>query len=172
MNKKLAASDYKNKRVQDPTAALQDSQARKIKTFVKTYLDKAVAKYAGSRAATGRPEGANGEAAPGSTTDKGDAHAAMVTPDVDTTPEGANGASPASPGLKRKRDGSTPVSPVDEDERLAKRARDLEGAPPPSPPPPPPPKELTEEEKDRRAQELELMKENEEAQRMEDEERG
>lgn len=171
VNKKLAASDYKNKRVQDPTAALQDSQVRKIKTFVKTFLDKAVAKYAGSKAsAAGPAEGVNGEgAAPEGVAEKGGDHTAMVTSDVDTTPEGANGASPASPGLKRKRDGSTPVSPADEDERLAKRARDIDVAPPP--PPPPPPKELTEEEKDRRAQELELMRENEEAQRMEDEEK-
>ncbi|MBE3049446.1 hypothetical protein IMZ48_44495 [Candidatus Bathyarchaeota archaeon] len=174
VNKKLAASDYKNRRVQDPTAALQESQSRKIKAFVKTFLDKAVAKYAESQAPVAEPsEGANGVGvASQGAADKGGAPAAMVTPDVDTTPELGNGASPGSPGLKRKRERQneaheTPVSPADEDEHLAKRARDLNGAPPPPPPPPPPPE--TEEEKDRRVQELDLMRENEEAQRMEDE---
>lgn len=165
MNKKLAASDYKNKRVQDPTVPVGDSQARKIKVYVKTFLDKAVAKYHGpDRPKVTTAESSNGKTAPESD-DRGVSHVAD-TPDADTTPELANGRSPGSPGLKRKReDDLTPVSPEDETDRLAKRSRST----PPPPPPPPPPEEMTEAEKDRRVQELELMKENEEAQRLEDE---
>ena len=107
--------------------------------------------------------------------EKGDVQASL-TPEIDSTPELANGVSPSSPGLKRKREGvSTPATPVDEEERLAKRAREPETAPPPPPPPPPPPEGvemITEEERDLRAQELELMRENEEAQRLEDEAKG
>lgn len=187
MNKKLAASDYKNNRVRDPTATLQEGQARKIKLFVKSFLDKAVAKYHAQGQGQGQgqgqerqggpaaPAGANGEAGAG---EKGDVQASL-TPEVDSTPELANGASPSSPGLKRKREGaSTPATPVDEEERLAKRAREPEAAPPPPPPPPPPPEGpegpevITEEERDLHAQELELMRENEEAQRLEDEAKG
>lgn len=175
VNKKLVASDYKNNRVQDPTAKLGDSQARKIKSFVKTFLDKAVAKYhAVSRSSVnGPPGGTNGEkvAPAADVISKGDGHA-LVTPDADTTPEQANGVSPGSPGLKRKRDhDSTPVSPAEQEEHVSKRTKELEAMSPP-PPPPPPPKEMTQEEKELRVQELELMKENEEAQRLEDEAKG
>lgn len=184
MNKKLAASDYKNKRVRDPTAALQEGQARKIKLFVKSFLDKAVAKYHAQGQGQGQGQGherqggpataamVNGEMSVG---EKRDVQASL-TPEVDSTPELANGVSPSSPGLKRKREGeSTPATPVDEEERLAKRAREPDVAPPPPPPPPPPPggpEVITEEERDLRAQELELMRENEEAQRLEDEAKG
>lgn len=174
VNKKLVASDYKNKRVRDPYAKLEDSQSRKIKSFVKTFLDKAVAKYhAGARSSAAGPSGGtNGEkAAPGDAVGKEDGHA-LVTPDVDTTPEQANGVSPGSPGLKRKRDhDSTAVSLAEEGEHASKRTKEVEPMSPP-PPPPPPPKVMTQEEKELRVQELELMKENEEAQRMEDEAKG
>ena len=35
LSKKLSASDYKNNRVEDPSAELSDKQAQKIKKYVK-----------------------------------------------------------------------------------------------------------------------------------------
>ncbi|SPN98386.1 related to Histone-lysine N-methyltransferase, H3 lysine-36 specific [Cephalotrichum gorgonifer] len=160
VTKSLVASDYKNKRVQDPTAALSESWERKIKQFVKKFLDKAVAKYPGND--RHRVSGSNGEkTAPSGVggTDKGDGSATVATPGADTTPDVTNGTtSPSGRSVKRKReDGDEPMAVT---------------PPPPPPPPPQEAKELTAEERDLRTQEMELMRENEEAQRLEDEAQG
>ncbi|KAF4985174.1 hypothetical protein FGRMN_11271, partial [Fusarium graminum] len=43
--KKLVTSDYKNGRVGDPSAPLGDKQSKKMKKYVKEFLDRAVEKY-------------------------------------------------------------------------------------------------------------------------------
>lgn len=197
----MVASDYKNDRVQDPTATLTDKQVKKVKAYVKDFLDRAVVKYrehekkkAGQDSATnaGDDGAGNGpESLPASDTlngvlSKEDSLMTEIIAEAISSPEDGGSHTPGSPHLKRKRgeeDDVPIITPVDELEPVTKRVKELEeGAaetPPPPPPPPPPPEEsgeppeasLTEEERDLRAQEEALIRENEEAQRLEDEAR-
>ncbi|PKS11932.1 hypothetical protein jhhlp_001227 [Lomentospora prolificans] len=198
LGKKLVASDYKNNRVQDPTATLNDKQVKKVKSYVKDFLDRAVVKYREHekvKATRDATKGVNGERTastsdpapldiPNGTLSKEDSLMAEITPGGTSSPEDGESHSPGSPSLKRKRDeeDEAPViTPVDELEPTSKRMKELDGgaAESPPPPPPPPPEDegeateamLTEEERDLRAQEEALIRENEEAQRLEDEAR-
>lgn len=157
--KKLVDSDYKNNRVSDPTAKLNEKQARKVKTYVKEFLDRAVHKFAAQQKQSGATE-----PAPADTT----ATTAEEPSDVDME-------SPAS--RKRKHDDGDIELPdaTPPDGPDMKRLKDDAGGtatPSPPPPPPPPPEEqaeLSEEQKALREQERALERENEEAQRLEDE---
>lgn len=186
--KKLVASDYKNKRVEDPTAELTDKQVLKIKKFVSDFLNRAVEKYeAHQRKKASRENKVSSEAPKG--------HGEASRPGLDAS--GANATTPRqgertedgpdeaalsdvdvySPGSeyrKRKREAdlvdSTDATPCEG--RDLKRPKDGDASPPPPPPPPPesaPEDEMTDVQRAFREQEEALVRENEEAQRLEDE---
>lgn len=190
ISKKLVSSDYKNNRVEDPNAELSERQAQKIKKYVKEFLDKAVVKYNGHQdrklAQDGKQPGKGG----GEGREREPNHGSSTTPADSPPVPGANGDSgvltdadnggtPSDTDRKRKRDvddvaDSAGVTPPDS--RDLKRLREegeRQGDTPP--PPPPPPAEAgmddvaTEEQRALREQEEDLMRENEEAQRLEDE---
>ncbi|KAF4980967.1 hypothetical protein FDECE_17773, partial [Fusarium decemcellulare] len=158
--KKLVSSDYKNNRVGDPSVSLNDKQAKKMKKYVKDFLDRAVEKYtehqkrkaareAGRQSRDGqRPDekpdrdaGSTADDFVGSTLAKGDA---SMVEDVDhvalSDNEGAG--SSVSPDRKRKRETEGTGSPslTSSDGPSMKRLREDEiddPSPPPSLPPPP-----------------------------------
>ena len=191
--KKLVASDFKNNRVEDPSAPLGDKQVKKIKQYVKDFLDRAVRKYgehkrkadegadaqmkddqgpstAGSRAgsAVDVSEGASLAKVDGTSADGID-----VIVGSDREGSGSLG----SPDRKRKRDaeagGSPSITSTDGPNMKRLREDELEAPSPPPPPPPPPQSSMdgvvTAEQEALREQEEALMRENEEAQRLEDE---
>ncbi|KAJ0162933.1 Histone-lysine N-methyltransferase, H3 lysine-36 specific [Colletotrichum tanaceti] len=184
--KKLVSSDYKGKRVQDPTTPLDQKQARKVKTYVKDFLDKAIVKFKQFEQEKEKASPAGGADKPtdGATTRNGlSVDTADVADEVmlsDMEDAGLMG----SPDRKRKRGGeeaAESLDPTPSDEPSVKRLRedDVEDGPTPPPPPPPPlgdlestatPEEpMTEEQKALREQEEALMRENEESERLEEE---
>ncbi|KAK7428917.1 histone methyltransferase set2 [Neonectria magnoliae] len=190
--KKLVASDYKNDRVGDPSAALNDKQAKKMKKYVKDFLDRAVEKFTehqdrkaarGSQKSTTDPHVRGGnlnlDATAGGSFDLPQTKEGRTTVDgediVLSDNEGVEFS--GSPDRKRKREAETVDSPslTPLDGPLTKRAREEElDEPSPPPPPPPPPQSCMEdvmsaEQQALREQEEALMRENEEAQRLDDE---
>jgi histone-lysine N-methyltransferase SETD2 len=192
VNKKLVASDYKNKRVDDPTA-ISPKQAKKVKKYAHDFFDRAVVKYTEYEkkktalgGAAGKPPTTSGTSQPS------EAASSTATPLKDdvTMSDVEGDLSPgSSTGRKRKRGGDdedrveSPDAPPSETPSVKRVKEDdaeaeVEGEPsamPPSPPtPPPPPMDTppTEEERSMREQEEALIRENEEAeeaQRLEDE---
>lgn len=178
---KLVASDYKNNRVTDPTAQLNEKQARKIKTFSKEFLDKAVHKFEAQKQKPGQSGAAGTISADKPAADGKVDEAELSDVDMDD--------SPASRKRKHDADADTdlPDATPTADGPDVKRLKEDEAAaggsatatPSPPPPPPPPPEEgggsssgaeMTEEQQALREQEEALERENEEAQRLEDEE--
>lgn len=158
--RKLVASDYKNNRVEDPTAPLSEKQNKKIKGFVKGFLDRAVEKFGGQ----------NKEVL-GQTGDGTDKLAEGVNDDISVS----DIEDDAAESRKRKRDldatdTATATPSEDQEIKRLRKDEDTEAAEPsPPPPPPPPPADaLTAEHDEMRVQEEALMRENEEAQRMDD----
>lgn len=182
ISKKLVASDYKNKRVTDPTGPLTDRQGKKIKNYVKEFLDKAVFKYN----ALHNTKDENGKPTPKEGSDRTDEPS--TTPAVSPPPmgedsgvmmsDGDNGQTPSDSDRKRKREDegvdSADVTPgAGPDDRGPKRLREEDGPPEPPPPPPPPagenPDGIPKEQQEAlRAQEEALIRENEEAERLEE----
>ncbi|KAG6005469.1 histone methyltransferase set2 [Claviceps maximensis] len=185
--KKLVASDYKNRRVDDPTTSLTEKQTLKIKKYVKDFLTRAVQKY-DEHQKKQSPAGSSSKSQAQSTT------SSAGTKDVDSLRDmnlnGNEGEgdddiasdmdvdSPSSQDRKRKREAdvlaeSSAVTPCDSPS--TKRIRgEVVTEPSPPPPPPPPPESATEEpineeQQALREQEEALMRENEEAQQLEDE---
>lgn len=150
--KKLVSSDYKNNRVEDPTAKLSDKQNKKIKTYVKDFLDRAVHKF-----------GTQQKPKPGD--EKEDEAEQIDLGDSDAEDD-------AGESRKRKRDTEGPetATATPSDGPDVKRIKEDDGPEPSPPPPPPPPPDAgrLEESEAMRQQEDELMRENEEAQRIED----
>lgn len=176
--------------MEDPNAELSERQAQKIKKYVKDFLDKAVVKYNGhqdrkasqdgnqaAKQAVGGGEKKELDNGPSTTpTDSppgpGDARDSGLT-------DAGDASTPSDPDRKRKRGeddvvDSAGVTPSDNRDlkRLREQGEQYGGTPPP---PPPPPAEsgmedvTTEEQRALREQEEDLMRENEEAQRLEDE---
>lgn len=191
INKKVVASDYKHNRVNNPTT-ISSGQAKKIRSFVKDYFDRAVVKHreneqraaqkAGS-SSSGAPSPNNGGSASLGLNGAGDAPVNNQQPDADgdivltdVEDEGDDTPLTSSPDRKRKRaeDGDAPAptsEPIPSPKRVKEGSIAEESIPSPPPPPPPPTDTpLTEEERSMREQEEALMRENEEAQRLEDEE--
>ncbi|ORY70083.1 uncharacterized protein BCR38DRAFT_99314 [Pseudomassariella vexata] len=173
INKKLVSSDYKNKRVEDPTK-ISSKQEKKVKKYVKEFFDKAVTKYNAhekkkaervARDASSGPLGSNAAV-----------DLSMVQDDTEvilTDDEDIN-STPGSSDRKRKREDDTvSTSATPSETPSMKRLKEDEGdVPSPPPPPPPPPEvgsavdgEMTEQEQALLAQEEALILENEEAQR-------
>lgn len=156
VSKKLVASDFKNRRVEDPTR-ISAKQERQVKKYVKDFFDKAVAKKADhDRRKVEKKDKASASSstllAPSATTDLSTPMAATQIggaddialsdndPD-DDDPDAGLHSSPESE-LKRKRDDSdgtplTNISPLDGDDSSASK-RGRYGTTPPPPPPPPP----------------------------------
>lgn len=190
ISKKLVASDYKNNRVDDPSAELTEKQIHKIKHYVKDFMNKAVIKYNGhqerkaaheeKQAAKVDPLGMQEKEGAPSTTPLGSpsmGDGGAVTDDL-VLSDAENSGTPSSLDRKRKR-ADTAVDPpgiISSDGRNMKRIKDAgeeEANTPPPPPPPPmesgPGTVVSEEKQALREQEEALMRENEEAQRLEDE---
>ncbi|KAI0190202.1 hypothetical protein EV127DRAFT_93905 [Xylaria flabelliformis] len=151
VSKKLVSSDYKNNRVDDPTS-ITEKQERKVKTYVKDFLDRAVQKYQEherkkmERAARDTSKSSqpsqlpivNGHDAPIETS------ANRENGDVAMTDDEETGATPNSVDLKRKRNddepsGTTPELTPSETPFLKRLKENESDAPSPPPPPPPPP---------------------------------
>jgi histone-lysine N-methyltransferase SETD2 len=181
VNKKLVASDYKNKRVEDPTS-ISSKQAKKVRKYAHDFFDRAVVKYTDhekkktqSASKTSAGPSHPDEAASSVATPVKDA-GAMSDIEGDSSPR-----SSSSGGRKRKRDDRHDDDRVESPEDVpsetpsVKRVKeddvDDNTAIPSPPPPPPPPVDSPPAEEDRsmREQEEALMRENEEAQRLEDE---
>lgn len=139
INKKLVSSDYKNKRVDDPTS-ISDKQEKKVKKYVKEFFDKAVQKYTAHERKKADRTVQSGNAASMDLDSSFDASAqdaeVVLTEDEDAAP------TPASSERKRKREeddaGSATATPSEIP--IIKRLKEDEGglASPPPPPPPPP----------------------------------
>ncbi|KAK3940359.1 hypothetical protein QBC46DRAFT_261060 [Diplogelasinospora grovesii] len=183
VNKKLVASDYKNKRVDDPTS-ITSKQEKKVKKYVKDFFDRAVEKYRAheqkkaARTGGAAQDGPKDEPARSGAkveTPVKDSQDDVVLSDLEDTPtstdQNKRKREQEDEGLDSGADGETP-SETPSVKRLKEDDPTAEMIPSP-PPPPPPPKEdtpvLTEEEQSMREQEEALMRENEEAQRLEDE---
>lgn len=178
VSKKLVASDYKNNRVEDPTA-ISPKLEKKVKKYVKDFLDRAVEKYRehertkAERAAKHAANGTKPSAAAGEDQASGEAPAGhddveaiddLIMSDVDDVQSPGS-----SPERKRKRedDGNSPSLTPSETPSV-KRLKEEDVEPSPPPPPPPPPEAAMDvamaEEDDET-----FVRENEEAQRLADE---
>ena len=152
VGKKLVASDFKNKRVEDPTK-ISEKQEKKVKSYVREYFEKAVAKKkemdkrkkekAASSSSSSKDKdsitngnGVKGEPEPDLAKDESD---------TDMSDDEKSDPLPATPflsefaDLKRKREESefgTPGDDADSNKRLKEEESDLPSPPPPPPPPP------------------------------------
>lgn len=200
VGKKLVASDFKNNRVEDPTK-ISERQEKKVKSYVRAYFEKAVAKKVENdrrkqekkeRASKVTSNGKSGDKVkPISPDPKEEEEDEEVI--VDMSPSSPQETSPGTPVVKRKRDDNctTPNISLDNFKRLKEEVVDIVLTPPP--PPPPPSEEMhfaydencmnvdentgileheSEEDIEFRLQEEDLMRENEEAERMEKEKNG
>ncbi|KAI3338861.1 hypothetical protein F4824DRAFT_62829 [Ustulina deusta] len=186
VSKKLVSSDYKNNRVDDPTS-ITEKQERKVKTYVKTFFDRAVQKY--HEHEKEKTEHAtkdhlknphqlvtNGDDTPMETLVNRD------NGDVTMTDDEEAGETPGSTDLKRKRLGDDLVGSPDltpSETPFLKRLKENENdapSPPPPPPPPPPDSEdtfgsvTTEQENALGEQDTALEQQEEERQRLREEE--
>ncbi|KAI1824452.1 hypothetical protein F4861DRAFT_264437 [Xylaria intraflava] len=151
VNKKLVSSDYKNNRVDDPTS-ITEKRERKVKTYVKEFLDRAVEKYqehekkkkqehATKNKKSSQLPVINGHSTPMETGANRENMHVVMTDDEET------GATPGSADLKRKREDDSIESPNEapSETRFLKRAKEENENDAPSPPPPPPPPPLDSE---------------------------
>ncbi|KAI0194959.1 hypothetical protein F4808DRAFT_333013 [Astrocystis sublimbata] len=150
ISKKLVTSDYKNKRVDDPTS-ISEKQERKVKVHVKEFLDRAVQKYQEHEkkkmvratrdvSKSSQPLVLNGHDAPPQPTAQGESGDATMTDDEEM------GATPSSTDNKRKRAYDSHETPdlTPSENPYSKRLKENQNgsdasSPPPPPPPPPPP---------------------------------
>ncbi|KAI1167445.1 hypothetical protein F5B18DRAFT_440576 [Nemania serpens] len=147
VSKKLVSSDYKNSRVEDPTS-ITEKQERKVKAYVKEFLDRAVQKYQDhekkrvehttrDNSKSSQRLVVNGHSTPM------DSSATRDNGDVPMTDDEEAGATPSSTDLKRKRQddpiGSPDLTPSETPflKRLKENENDTPSPPPPPPPPPP-----------------------------------
>ncbi|KAK7728733.1 histone methyltransferase set2 [Cytospora paraplurivora] len=180
VSKKLVSSDYKNKRVDDPTA-ISEKQEKKVKKYVKDYLDRAVEKYQElEKRKVERTSRQGSEVKGPSAALDVDAVASVETPvttgaraaDEDAAMSDVEEATRSSPERKRKRDeeDNTPdASLTPEDTPSLKRLKEEEATEEPTPPPPPPPPGAEMDVEMTPVQADELTREQEEAQRLADE---
>ncbi|KAI8962451.1 hypothetical protein F5Y11DRAFT_190736 [Daldinia sp. FL1419] len=139
INKKLVASDYKNKRVDDPTS-IPEKQQRKVKEYVKDFFNRAVEKY---RAREQKRTERTNEHHDSQASQDADPTATPTVKDEDiimTDDEGV-GSTPGSLDRKRKREDDTCGSPslTPSETPSMKRVKEDESDAPSPPPPPPPP---------------------------------
>ncbi|KAI0128539.1 hypothetical protein BJ170DRAFT_333302 [Xylariales sp. AK1849] len=132
INKKLVSSDYKNKRVDNPTS-ISDKQEKKVKKYVKDFFDKAVAKYNAHEQKKAERYGQN---APGSSFD---ASVDVTLSDDDDDDDDDIGSTPDDRKRKREDDliGSASATPSEVPSIKRLKEEDVPSPPPPPPPPPP-----------------------------------
>lgn len=169
IGKILTASDFKHKRVEDPTK-ITEYHEKKVKKSVRDYFEKAVAKrvaYEKKKAEKKAAESLKNGQTPASVVSNdidtpatadtstpldADAEDKAAMSDVDMSDDELHGQSvPATPigessgddTLKRKRDEEAQQTPADTDDAFAKRFKadgtSIDASPGPPPPPPPPP---------------------------------
>lgn len=148
----MVESDYKNKRVSDPRK-MGEKQIKAAKKYVLDYMNKAVHKKRehDKKKIAREEEKARDEAAkkPNGTTPVIPAAGSPVGDndeeedmDIEMSDDEEADNTASDIALKRKRDGETPATPLDDDDATAganKRLKTEEEATPPPPPPPPPP---------------------------------
>lgn len=181
ISKKLVASDYKNKRVKDPTTMSED-KARGVKNYVKGFFDRAVVKHREhEKRKAERDAQTIAQAPPDALAEPAASEGlpAQVDDEVILTDVEDEDASVDSAERKRKRDGEEAGSAnqTPSDTPSLKRVKEEDAVTPPPPPPPPPATdtptmEMTEEERFMKEQEEALMRENEEAERLEEAEQS
>lgn len=145
VSKTLVSSDYKHNRVEDPTF-ISDKQEKKVKKYVKDFLDKAVVKHHEHEKRKSERPVADGSEKAGdlSTTE---AVVSVETPgapiaDDDVVMSDVEDMPASSPERKRKRDEDIDLpdaSLTPEEPPLMKRLKEEDTAEDMSPPPPPPP---------------------------------
>ncbi|RYC60809.1 hypothetical protein CHU98_g5401 [Xylaria longipes] len=180
-------SDYKNSRVNDPTS-ITEKQERKVKTYVKEFLDRAVQKYqehekkkteraTRDASKSSQPLVLNGHDTPMETSANRENGDVVMTDDEET------GTTPSSADLKRKRSDEPSETPdltpseTPFTKRLKENESDASSPPPPPPPPPPPDSEntfdsvMTDQENGMGEQDAALLQhQEEERQRLREEE--
>jgi histone-lysine N-methyltransferase SETD2 len=162
VGKKLVASDFKNKRVEDPTKISQ-KQEKKVKKYVREYFQKAVEKKkaiekqkkenAAAHASNDKVAGVNGDGAVKADHLNGEKHESeaelvkeetdveMSDDDEEKDPFTETPSYTETSDLKRKREGSdigTPGEDVDSNKRQKEEDESPVNISPPPPPPPPP----------------------------------
>ena len=172
--KKLVNSDYKNKRVQDPTR-ISPKQEKQVKKYVKEFFDKAVAKReqhdrkkaerrakdtTASLASLPNNEDSRSEINEEEDDVKVNLENMKMEDDIASEDE-VNGlkqemspydevfkGSESPSDLKRKRDSKTPpTDQVDDiDFTTPKKIKSETDTPPPPPPPPPPPEDMQDDD--------------------------
>lgn len=179
VSKKLVSSDYKNKRVEDPTL-ISEKQEKKVRKYVKDYLDRAVEKYQELEKRKMEHTSGQGSEVKGlSAATDADAIASVETPgtgearavDEDAVMSDVEDATRSSPERKRKRDEEDLLgaSLTPEETPSLKRLKEEETTEEPTPPPPPPPIGAEMEVDMTPTQVEEFTREQEEAQRLADE---
>lgn len=142
VSKKLVSSDYKNNRVEDPTS-ITEKQERKVKSYVKDFLDRAVQKYQEhEKKKSERAVRDNAKTSQHVVINTQDTSADKSNGDIAMTDDEEAGATPGSADLKRKRTDDLVGSPdsIPSETPFLKRLKENENdAPSPPPPPPPPP---------------------------------
>lgn len=160
ISKKLVTSDFKNRRVEDPTK-IDSRKEKQVKTYVKEYFDKAAKKHRerekrrAERKAQQSDTGKRSKMSAGKEVVKEEGHSdddqdlAMSEDDGDQKVK-SEALTPATPldmvltsdGLKRKRDDMESVGRVKHGhggvDLTPNKVLKAETPPPPPPPPPPP----------------------------------
>lgn len=157
ISKKLVTSDFKNRRVEDPTK-IDSRKEKQVKTYVKEYFDKAAKKHREREKRRAERKAQQSDVAnpskisPGKDAVKGEGHSdddqdlAMSDDDGDQKVK-SEALTPATPldmvltsdGLKRKRDEMEPFEGVEHGGVDLTPNKLLKSETPPPPPPPPPP---------------------------------
>ncbi|OTB07202.1 hypothetical protein M426DRAFT_85207 [Hypoxylon sp. CI-4A] len=181
VSKKLVASDYKHGRVEDPTS-ITDKQEKKVKKYVRDFFDRAVEKfkdYENNKKAELAKRGQKGQKEPQADSGVGGiVMPATKNEEVVMTDDEDINSTPNSLERKRKREDEQVDSPIltPSEAPSMKRLKEDDGDVPSPPPPPPPPMDpdtmldvVVGSDKVPDQQDVALLRESEEAQRIADE---
>lgn len=157
ISKKLVNSDFKNRRVQDPTK-IDSKKEKQVRTYVRDYFDKASKKHKEreQRRTERKAKQASADASSAGAVaaeilkeeaeSDGDQDMAMSDDGEDekmgskiesTTPSTPMDEALVADGLKRKRECNGDSTPVEDSESTPHKILKSDGLPPPPPPPPP-----------------------------------
>ncbi|KAI6246613.1 Histone-lysine N-methyltransferase, H3 lysine-36 specific [Erysiphe necator] len=140
VGKKLVASDFKNKRVDDPTR-ISLKQEKKVKSYVRAYFEKAVSKK-GELDRRKREKETNREKLLNCEVKSEIDVACLEVKDEDlevlSPSSSQQDKTPETPSMKRKREEDATKTPLDNlSESFKKIKEEVEAIPTPPPPPPP-----------------------------------
>lgn len=125
-------SDFKNNRVENPTA-INDKQQKKVRNYCKEYFEKAVVKHREHEKKAGKGTKEAGHTANGESDEGVDVKMSDDEGGKDTPGDGEETETPGS-SLKRKRDDDPEKEDGKQSPSPSKRQRS--STPPPPPPPP------------------------------------